>query len=172
MIESLTRWVLSHKLLVATFWIALTLAGFYGSSQVTDALEEQFSMPSSPAYAVNEGIEQRFDSGGSAPPLVAVTTLPAGASVGDPGVRADLRRLELRLAEAMPGARVASYGSTGERAFVSDDGRTAFAIAYPRLEQTNGPDADVSPETLRAARAAVAGAEVGGSPVLLTGRPR
>jgi RND superfamily putative drug exporter len=168
--ESLTRWILSHKSVVAIFWIALTFAGFFGSSQVTDALDEQFSMPSSSAYAVSQEIEQRFDSGGAAPPLVAVANLPAGADAREPGVRADLRQLERRLAAAMPGARIASYGSTGERAFVSDDGRTTFAIAYPRLEEGGGPDPEVSPETVEAARRAVAGAEVGGSQVLLTGR--
>jgi RND superfamily putative drug exporter len=170
MSQSLTRWILSHKKTVALFWIALTFAGFFGSSQVTDALDEQFSMPSSSAYAVNQEIEQRFGSGGSAPPLVAVASLPEGASVDEPGVRADLRRLERRLAAAMPGARIASYGSTDERAFVSDDGRTTFAIVHPRLEQGEGPDPEVSPETLEAARRAVADAEVGGAEVLLTGR--
>jgi len=48
-LETVTRWVLAHKGLVAIFWIVLTVAGFYGSSKVTDQLDEQFSMPSSPA---------------------------------------------------------------------------------------------------------------------------
>lgn len=169
--KSLTRWILAHKFIVAVFWIALTFAGFWGSSQVTDELDEQFSMPSSTAFAVNQEIEQRFDSGGAAQPLVAVATLPDGAPVREPGVRGDLRQLEQELAAAMPGARIASYGSTGERAYVSDDGRTTFALAYPRLEQGQGPDPEVSPETLEAARRAVADAEVGGAEVLLTGRP-
>ena len=169
--KSLTRWILAHKLIVAVFWTALTFAGFWGSSQVTDELDEQFSMPSSTAFAVNQEIEQRFDSGGAAQPLVAVATLPGGASVREPGVREDLRQLEQELAAAMPGARITSYGSTGERAYVSDDGRTTFALAYPPLEQGQGPDPEVSPETLEAARRAVADAEVGGAEVLLTGRP-
>jgi RND superfamily putative drug exporter len=168
--QSLTRWILNHKSLVAVFWVALTFAGFFGSSQVTDALDEQFSMPSSTAFAVNQEIEQRFDSGGASQPLVAVATLPDGASVREPGVREDLRQLEQRLAAAMPGARIASYGSTGERAYVSDDGRTTFALAYPQLEQGQGPGPEASPETLEAARRAVADSEVGGAEVLLTGR--
>ncbi|HST68035.1 MAG TPA: MMPL family transporter [Solirubrobacterales bacterium] len=169
--ESLTRWILSHKSLVALFWVALTFAGFFGSSQVTDALDEQFSMPSSSAFAVNQEIEERFGSGGATPPLVAVATLPAGADVNEPGMRADLRQLERQLAAAMPGARIASYGSTGERAYVSDDGRTTFAIVHPRLEQGLGPDPEIAPETVEAARRAAAEAEVGGAEVLLTGRP-
>ena len=169
-LEALTRWVLAHKGSVAVLWIVLTVAGFYGSSQVTDRLGEEFSMPSSDAFVVNQEIEQRFNSGGEAPPLVAVATLPEGESVHDSGVRADLRQLERRLAAAMPGSRIASYGSGGETAYVSDDGRTTFAIAYPPLDESEGPDAEVSPETVEAARSAVADAKVGGSAVLLTGR--
>lgn len=169
-LETVTRWILAHKGLVAIFWIVLTLAGFYGSTKVTDQLNEQFTTPSSPAYAVNQEIAERFGGGGEATPLVAVATLPKGESVHDSGVRADLRQLERRLAAAMPGARVASYGSTGEAAYVSDDGRTTFAIAYPPFEEGGAPEAEVSPETVESARGAVAEAKVGGSAVLLTGR--
>ncbi len=168
-LETVTRWVLAHKGLVAIFWIVLTVAGFYGSSKVTDQLDEQFSMPSSPAYAVNQEIAERF-GGGEATPLVAVTTLPASENVRDPWVRSDLRQVEHELTAALPGARVASYGSTGEAAYVSDDDRTTFVLAYPPIEQGEGPGAEISPETVEAARGALAEAKVGGSDVLLTGR--
>jgi RND superfamily putative drug exporter len=169
-LEAMTRWVLAHKALVATFWVLLTLAGFYGSFKVTDQLDEQFRMPSSDAYAVNEEIAERFDSGGEVTPLVAVATLPEGSSVREPGVRADLRQVEQRLGAAMPGSRIASYASTGESAYVSDDGRTTFVIAYPPLEEDGGPGGEISADTVEIARDAVAGAEVGGAAVLLTGR--
>src|SRR5690242_19071702 len=119
-LETVTRWVLAHKALVTIFWIVLTLAGFYGSSKVSDQLDEQFSMPASPAYAVNQEINERFGGGGDATPLVAVATLPAGENVRDPGVRSDLRQVERKLTAVLPGTRVASYGSTGEAAYVSD----------------------------------------------------
>ena len=35
------------------------------------------------------------------------------------------------MSQALPGARVAGYGSTGNTAFVSADGRTRLVIAYP-----------------------------------------
>jgi RND superfamily putative drug exporter len=165
-----TRWILAHKRLVAGFWIALTFAGFFGASQVTNALDDEFTMPSSSAYAVNQEIEARFGSGGFAQPLVAVATLPPGATVAEARVRADLRRLERRLAGALPGARIASYGSTGERAYVSDDGRTTFALAYPRPEEGAGPGGGLEPQTIDAARRAVDAVTVGGSPVMLSGR--
>jgi RND superfamily putative drug exporter len=165
----LTNWVLAHKRTVAAFWVLLTIAGFWGAGRVTDALDDQFSMPDSEAFAVNEEIEGRFQTGGEAPPLVAVAKLPPGSQAAD--ARADLRQLERDLQRALPGARVASYGSTGERAYVSDDGRTTFALAYPRLDpDAAGPDGDeIDTATIAAVQRAVDDAQVAGGRVLLTG---
>jgi RND superfamily putative drug exporter len=168
---NLTRWVLAHKRAVTAFWIVLTVAGMFGASRVTDALESQFSMPSSQAFATNQEIEHRFSSGGQAEPLVAVAKLPAGSRAGDPAVRSDLRRLEARLRSSLPGARVASFGTTADRAYVSDDGHTTFLIVHPRREaRATGPGRDISPATIAAARRVTDSASVGGARVMLTGR--
>jgi RND superfamily putative drug exporter len=168
MMTTLTDWVLAHKRTVAAFWVLLTIAGFWGAGRVTNALDDQFSMPDSQAYAVNEEIETRFQTGGAVAPLVAVAELPPGREAA--GARADLRRLERSLQQALPGARVASYGSTGERAYVSDDGRTTFVLAYPRLEpDAAGPGDEISKATIAAAQGAVDDARVAGGRVLLTG---
>src|SRR5215217_8368153 len=105
-LASLTRWVLAHKRLVAVGWLALTLIGFYGSAKVTDALNENFTMPNSASTVANDRIVSRFDTGGATPPLVAVVTLPRGTTASAPAVRADLRTLEQDLARAVPGARI------------------------------------------------------------------
>src|SRR5205085_12052481 len=75
-LASLTGWVLAHKRLVAVGWLVLTLIGFYGATQVTDALNQNFTMPDSASTVTNERIVSRFGSGGATPPLVAVVTLP------------------------------------------------------------------------------------------------
>jgi RND superfamily putative drug exporter len=168
-LNHLTRFILAHKRAVAAFWILLTFAGFYGASQVTDALDDQFSMPSSKAFAANREIEKRFDSGGMASPIVAVAQLPRGTKASDPAVRADLRALERRLHDALPGARIASYGSTGERAYVSDDGRTTFAVVHPKLNDERGPGGgEASAATIAAARKAAATTKIAGAQVMLT----
>ena len=100
--RKLTDFVLAHKRSVAVFWIVLTIAGMFGASRVTDQLDDQFSMPSSEAFATNQEIEERFSSGGIVEPLVAVVELPAGVSAEDPAVRSDLRVLEGRLSDALP----------------------------------------------------------------------
>lgn len=137
-LSRLTNFVLAHKRLVAAFWIALTFAGFFAAGRVGDSLQTQFSMPDSESAAANQEILRTFGSDGTAPPLVAVAELPPGGSAS--AVRADLRALDGRLAEAIPGARVASYGSTGDRAFLSGDGQTAYAVVHlPPGDGDRGP---------------------------------
>ena len=61
---------------------------------------------------------------------------------------------------------MAGFGSTGDRAFVSKDGRTAFVYAFaPRSDDPFGDNTDV----MRELRGALAGATVAGAPVRLTG---
>jgi RND superfamily putative drug exporter len=169
--RKLTDFVLAHKRSVAVFWIVLTIAGMFGASRVTDQLDDQFSMPSSEAFATNQEIEQRFSSGGIVEPLVAVVELPAGASADDPAVRSDLRALEGRLSDALPGARTASYGSTGDDAFVSDDGQTTYAVVHPKIENESDPGpAEIDSKMIEAAQGATDRPGVGGADVMLTGR--
>src|SRR3954453_17675856 len=171
-LASLTRWVLAHKRLVAVGWIALTLFGFYGAAKVTGALTEDFTMPDSASTVTNERIVSRFGSGGATPPLVADVTLARGTTASAQEVRADLRALEQDFARAVPGARIVSFGSTSQPAYVSDDGRTTFAIVHPPATATDdgGPSGnEINDATLARAEQVAAGARVGGAEVRLTG---
>ena len=40
-----TRWILHHKLLVALFWLIVTVVGILTVSRATGALSKQFSSP-------------------------------------------------------------------------------------------------------------------------------
>ena len=60
---------------------------------------------------------------------------------------------------------MASYVSTGDRAFVSDDGRTTYALAF--IPQRTG--FDVGQKEARRAQEALEGVTVGGAPVEVTG---
>jgi putative drug exporter of the RND superfamily len=66
---------------------------------------------------------------------------------------------------ALPESMSASFASTGDRAFVSDDGRTTFALVY--IPAKGGVDQGL--EEARSAQAALDGVTVGGSPVEVTG---
>ncbi len=168
MMSSLTRWVLAHKRTVAVFWVALTIAGVAAAGPASDALETEFSVPDKEGWETNVAISERYGgTGGDNAPLLPVVTLPQGKTADSPGVQRELERLDTRLERALPGSRIASYTSTGDKTFVSDDGRTVYSIIHPR------PDRDSTfgenPEAERAARNAIDGATVAGQPVHLTG---
>jgi RND superfamily putative drug exporter len=168
MMSSLTRWVLGHKRTVVITWIALTIAGIAAAGPASDALENDFSIPDKESWRTNVQIAERYSgdrNGGT--PLLPVVTLPKGESVRSPGVRADLARLDARLERALPDARIASYASTGDSTFVSKDGRTTFALVYPRPDPRSA--FGENPQAEQAASKAVQGVEVGGRPVHLTG---
>jgi RND superfamily putative drug exporter len=167
-LSSLTRWVLAHKRTVVIGWIILTIAGIAAAGPASEALDQKFTVPGKEGWETNVAIAEQYNgTGGDSAPLLPVVTLPKGETVTSPGVDKDLSGIDERLQKALPGARVASYASTGDDAFVSDDGRTTFALVYPR------PDPDEqfgeNPEAEKSARAALEDATVAGQPVHLTG---
>jgi RND superfamily putative drug exporter len=168
MMSSLTRWVLAHKRTVVIVWIGLAIAGVAAAGPASDALEPEFSVPNKEGWETNVSIDERYrGTGGEAPPLIPVVELPEGERVDSPQVKRDLAAIDARLERALPQSRIASYASTGDRTFVSDDGRTTFAIVHP------SPDPDAffgeNPRAERIARNALGGATVAGEPVRLTG---
>jgi putative drug exporter of the RND superfamily len=167
-VASLTRWVLAHKKTVVISWVLLTIAGIMAAGPASKALDQKFSVPDKEGWETNQAIAAKYNgTGGDTSPLLPVVTIPAGQSVDSPQVRRDLTKLDDTLAKTLPGSRVASYASTGDKAFVSDDGHTTFAIVYPK------PDPDSSfgdnPQAATDVKNAVAGSTVAGAPVHVTG---
>ena len=166
--SSLTRWVLAHKRTVVISWIVLTIAGIAAAGPATKALDPEFSVPNKEGWETNVEIAKHYHgTGGDTAPLIPVVTLPKGTSASSPEVRADLAKVDRALAKALPNSRLASYASTGDKTFVSKDGRTTFAIVYPQ------PDPDSAfgenPKAEKAASRAVKGVTIAGEPIHLTG---
>jgi putative drug exporter of the RND superfamily len=167
-VSSITRWVLAHKRTVVFVWLLLTVAGTAVAGPTADALTPGYAVPGKEGWETNQTIATTYGGTGSdTAPLVPVVVLPEGKTVDTPGVRGQLAAVDRRLHEALPGSRIASLASTGDLAFVSEDGRTIFALAYPR------PDPNTqfgeAPEAAKAARSALESATVAGAPVRLTG---
>jgi putative drug exporter of the RND superfamily len=167
-LAAVTRWVLAHKATVVIAWLVLTFAGIAASGPASDALNPEFSVPGKEGWETNQAIAARYgDTGGDNAPLVPVVTLPEGKTVDSPGVRRQLVAVDDRLREALPGSRIASFASTGDRTFVSDDGGTTFALAYPRPDP--GSQWGENPAAAKAAVRALGDMTVAGKAVRLTG---
>jgi RND superfamily putative drug exporter len=162
---SLTRWVLRHRRLVVGLWVVLALGGVAAMRPAGDALSEQFNVPGTEAFIANSRVAAIYGNGGDVAPLVPVVTLPKGTTVDSPGVAGQLDAALAKVKAALPNARLASYASTRDRAFVSHDGRTTFALVS--IPATGGVDPGQA--EARAAQAALAGVTVGGAPVQVTG---
>jgi RND superfamily putative drug exporter len=162
---ALARWTLRHKRLVVGFWIALTVGAFAAIGPAGKSLSQQFGVPGREGFEANQQIAAIYGSGGDVAPLVPVVQLPKGTTVDSPGVRNELASALARVHRALPAARIASYASTGDRSFVSTDGRTTFALV--EIPARGGVDQG-QPEA-RLAEKALAGVTVGGTSVRVTG---
>ncbi|HEV2774096.1 MAG TPA: MMPL family transporter, partial [Solirubrobacteraceae bacterium] len=162
---ALTRFVLAHKRVVVGFWLAVTIAAFAAIQPSGNALSQQFTVPGQEGFETNKDLAAIYGNGGDVAPIVPVVKLPQGKTVDSPGVKRELAAAVAKVESALPQSRTASYASTGDRAFVSQDGRTTFALVY--IPQLGG----VAPgqEEARQAQAALANATVGGAAVEVTG---
>jgi putative drug exporter of the RND superfamily len=137
--QALTRFVLRHKALVALTWLLVAVAGVLTLSGTVHRMTNDFSMPGQ-AYTVDNQIVAQYGNGGSQAPYVPVLTLPAGERVTDPALAAETGRVFGAIAASVPGVRVADYSSTGNREFVTSDGRTTFALVFiPPSTSFGGP---------------------------------
>src|SRR4051812_23164995 len=164
-LAALTAAVLRHKRLVVAAWLLVTLAAFAAVGPAGNALSDEFSIPGREGFETNKQLAEIYGAGGDVAPIVPVVRLPAGTTVDSPGVRSDLDAALAEVEAAVPGSFSTSYGSTGDRAFVSDDGRTTFGLVY--IPAKGGVDPGL--KEARAAQAAVDGLTVGGAPVEVTG---
>lgn len=163
-VGQICRFVLGHKTLVAIAWLAVAVASIALMPAVIDRLSTDFDMPGTESTEANVAILETYGNGAYAQPLVPVVTLPEGTTVASPGVRAELDAVFARVTEARPEARTVSWASTGDAAFVSNDGRTTFGLVYLRAEGEGVAGVED-------VRAALAGATVAGQPVYLSGAP-
>jgi RND superfamily putative drug exporter len=169
---ALTRFVLRHKLVVALLWLAIAVAGVVTIGGTTHRMTNSFAMPGQ-AYRVNNQIIREYGNGGSQPPYVAVLTAPPGQRITSPAARAAAGRAFGALQRAVPGARIADYAGTGDRAFLTRGARSTFALVYTAPQTSfTGPasDAGLGP-ALRAATPAGWHSGLTGEALLSAGAP-
>jgi predicted RND superfamily exporter protein len=119
MMAGLARAVLTHRKLIFSLWIALTLLGAFAANQVSKRWLEQFSIPGYSAYETNQRTLKIFGSG-EQPPHIALLSVKKGDVTRTPGVKQAFATV---VAE-FPDFRTSSYFTTGSDIYVSKDRRT------------------------------------------------
>ena len=161
----LTRFVLAHKRFVVGCWVAVTIVAFAAIGPAGSSFAQRDSIPGREGFETNKELAAIYGNGGDIAPIVPVVQLSEGTTVDSPGVRDELNAALAKVEAALPDARIASYASTGDRAFVSEDGRTTFALVY--IPAKGGVDQGQTEALV--AQDALAGVTVGGSSVDVTG---
>ncbi|HEY2316649.1 MAG TPA: MMPL family transporter [Streptosporangiaceae bacterium] len=130
----LTDFVLRHRRLIGLIWLLALLVGGYASSVLSSHLSMSFEIPGTGSDVADSAIVAHYGTGGSTSPLVPVIRLPAGLTAEQPQARTALQAAFSAAATVGPSgigpSRVVSYASTGDRGFVSADGRTTFGLIF------------------------------------------
>ena len=152
--ERFARLVMHHRRIVSAFWLLLFLGGLLSASQLNGRLSLDFSLPGQPGdNAEQELIDtygvSTFDS------YIAVVTVPEGTTVRQS--RAAVSDVLTTAVADVPNVqlRVVDFASTGDPGFVTDDGRTTYALIQAPIPTVFGPyvEAQLDPALDRAATA-------------------
>ncbi|HEY8283711.1 MAG TPA: MMPL family transporter [Chloroflexota bacterium] len=161
----LTGWILDHTRLVALGWLVIAMISLVTISSASNALSKSFKLPGQPGFETDQAIQHAYGNGGGNAPAVPVVTLPAGVTIYNPGVRAEWAAALARVQRAAPDTRIVSYLSTGNRLFVSRDGRTTFALVYLAA----APGTTDTGNDQGAVQDALASQRIAGTPIHVTG---
>jgi putative drug exporter of the RND superfamily len=157
--------LLRRKAWVAGLWVAIFGGAALLIGPTLGATEPSVFASGRESFDANARILATYSSGGTSAPIVPVLTLPEGKTVDSPAVRQEFARAFERLERRVPAVRVASYASTGDRGFVSADGRTTYALVFsPPPTGMHEP-----PAATEDVRRALAGERVGGAPFTVGG---
>jgi RND superfamily putative drug exporter len=149
----LAEFVLRHRRLVMVFWLLMFVVGVGAATQVPDRLTIDFSLPGQPGYETEKQLLDTFGNGGSNPPTIAVVTVPEGTTV-----KAEMAKITPvfdAIDKALPGTRMVDYEQTKNDVFITDDGRTTYAMVYPKPFESFtdvGPDVAMKPILAQASK--------------------
>ena len=160
------RWaefVLAHRRWVVLFWLVVIVGGGVASGPVSERLTYDWSLPGEPGAETAKQITQTFGNGGYTAPYLVSVTYPAGQSVA--GHQAEVAAAFDAVATKVPSVRVLDEANTGDAAFRTTDGRSAYALVFYRFNPS--PTVQLPTQQLRAALEA---AKPAGSTVGVTGQ--
>ena len=151
--------MLRHRRWVLISWLVVVIAGVMLTSKTNSRLVIDFSLPGQPGTETANQIDQEFHAGGKTAPYVMTLTLPAGQSVSDQS--AAIGQTFATVASKVPDTRLVDEANTGDTAFRTKDGRTAYALLFYRF--LHNPTAKLPTDAIKSALAdaAPSGAKTG-----------
>ena len=152
--ERFARLVMHHRRIVSVLWFALFVGGIVSVGPLGDRWTLDFSLPGQPGDNAEQQLidtygVSTFDS------YLAVVTVPDGETVA--GNKDAVAGVIAAGVAAVPDMklRVVDFASTKDPGFVTDDGRTTYALIQAPLPVTFGPqiETELDPALAQAARA-------------------
>ena len=120
--------VLGHRRVVMGMWLVLLVLGGAAAGQVSKRLSFDFSLPGQPGYETASKIIGIWGDGGDQPPSILVVTAPAGQTIS--GDAQAVGSAFAGASRAEPSLRVVDYATTGDKAFLTNNGRSTFALVF------------------------------------------
>ncbi|HKD88540.1 MAG TPA: MMPL family transporter [Streptosporangiaceae bacterium] len=151
----LTQFVLRRRRLIGLVWLLALIVGGYASAMLSSHLSQSFEIPGTGSDIADSAILARYGSGGSDSPLVPVVRLPAGMTAQQPSARAELQAAftaasTVGVPAGTRPSRVVSFATTGNRGFVSADGRTTFGLIFTPDNGSPAASSAVQPAAVQA----------------------
>lgn len=126
--ERLAEFVLHHRKWVMAFWALMFVVGIVASGKATERLTTDFSLPGQPGYETSEKIIEQYGNGGNTQPFIPIATVPEGETALDN--MAEITKVFEEINAEIPGLRSAYYDNTGDDVFLTEDGRTTYALVF------------------------------------------
>src|SRR3954454_7555273 len=127
----IAEFVLRHRRWVLISWLLVVIVGIALVNKTNSRLVIDFSLPGQPGTETANQIDQEFHAGGKTAPYVVTLTLPAGQTVS--GNEQAIGQAFATVQQKVPDTRVVDEANTGDKAFRTTDGRTAYAILFYRF---------------------------------------
>jgi RND superfamily putative drug exporter len=125
--ERFARLVMHHRRVVSAIWLVLFIGGVVSLSPLNDRWSLDFSLPGQPGDKAEQQLVDTYGAG-TFDSYLAVVTVPEGETVED-NQDAVAGVISAAVA-AVPDVelRVVDLASTGDPGFITDDGRTTYAL--------------------------------------------
>jgi RND superfamily putative drug exporter len=151
--------VLRHRRWVMVFWVVVMVAGGMVAGKTSERLTVDFSLPGQPGTEAAHKIIRAVHNGGNTTPMLATVTMPAGQTIS--GNEAAVAATFDAVGAGVPNVRVVDEANTGDKAFRTDDDRTAYAMVFYPFPASQTAKPPTEPIRKAAEAAKPAGATIG-----------